>query len=162
MKGARLLTFVGFLTALVVLYAAAGMQPVAPAEVVSLTRSVPATADAGGIWAHNLFIALLELIPVIGIFIGGFSAWTTGLTTASIAMDHGIPSVVLIGNLAFTLFFWLEFSGYALSLTASAWLLKSFVDRTWRAEVPRFAVTVGLMFVVLGVSALVEMAYILH
>ena len=150
------------LSALVVLYAVASMQPVSPSEANTLASSVPINTDARSIWMHNLFIALLELTPLAGVFIGGFSSWTTGLTTASIAARTNMPSIALVTDLIFTPFFWLEFSGYAIAITASIWLLKSFADKTWRAELPRFVVAAGLMFVVLGTSALVEMVYILH
>ena len=73
-----------------------------------------------------------------------------------------MPSIALVTDLILTPFFWLEFSGYAIAITASIWLLKSFADKTWRAELPKFAITAGLMFVTLGASALVEMVYILH
>lgn len=162
MKAARFWTFIGSLSFLVVFYAVASQQTVSPSEATVLAGSVPATSTAGTIWMHNLVIALLELVPVAGFMLAGFSAWSTGLTTASIAANGGMPSIVLLGDLMLTPFFWLEFSGYALSLTASVWLLKSLLNKTWQSELPKFAITVAAVVVVLGVSALVEMAYILH
>jgi hypothetical protein len=74
--------------------------------------------------------------------------------------NHNIPSVLLLGDLLFTPFFWLEFSGYALSLTASFWLVKSLVQRKWRSELPVFFATLVIMAVVLAVSAVIEVFYV--
>ena len=160
MQTSRFLTFVGFLIGLVVIYAAGTQQPVSQSEASMLVGNVPTIVSARSVWLHNLVIALFELVPVAGIALAGYSAWTTGLTTASIALNHNIPSVLLLGDLLFTPFFWLEFSGYALSLTASFWLVKSLVQRKWRSELPVFFATLVIMAVVLAVSAMIEVFYV--
>ena len=164
MKGARLWTFAAFLLGLVLVYVAASQQAVSPSDATALAGTLPSesTTTAGSIWSHNLIVALTELVPIIGIGVAGFSAWITGLTTASITEVGKVPSSAVVEYLMTTPFFWLEFSGYALSLTASLWLIMAAAKKRLRTELPYFVLTAAMMAAILGVSALVEMSYILH
>ena len=71
-----------------------------------------------------------------------------------------MPSINLVGYLILTPFFWLEFSAYALSLTASFWLMKSVANKSLRTELPYFGLAAVGVAVILALSALVELTYV--
>ncbi|MEM0117813.1 MAG: stage II sporulation protein M [Conexivisphaerales archaeon] len=119
------------------------------------------------IYTHNLFVALIEIIPFLGVAFFGYSTYVTSRTLEAIAVTQ--PAVVsnlspqlVVTALLFYPHSWLELPAYALAVTESFYLIRALFSRKLSSEYHR-AVSVAILIAVqLFVAATVESAELLY
>jgi uncharacterized membrane protein SpoIIM required for sporulation len=107
------------------------------------------------IFTHNLVLACLELVPVLGAFVFVYSIYVTGLVAQVIATSSGYP-----GQLGVVLFVFpyslVEFSAYAIAVASGVMLLLSWRRKTLSLEIRVFPLEVLAVAVVLILAAAME------
>jgi uncharacterized membrane protein SpoIIM required for sporulation len=132
---------------------------------VSGILNTSASSQVGGIFLNNFRVAMIEIIPGLGLALFSFSIYET----ARIVQVIGIQQHTGAGALA-TLFFlpstWLELPAYSIAATEGVYLLYAFYygfRRGWgrlRREFRFLWVNVMLIGVVLIVAAVIEVTEI--
>jgi hypothetical protein len=109
------------------------------------------------IFAHNLAIALAEMIPVLGAVLFGISVYGTGLAAQALAVSIGLPSQggAIIFAFPYTL---VELSGYAVAVGAGVMLIVSWRRRRLRSEIKVFALEILEVVAILFIAAAMETA----
>jgi hypothetical protein len=109
-----------------------------------------------GIFFNNFKIALVMFIPILGIVIGSFSAFSTGLIFNSIInLSHiHYPSPLLV---FLTPFGFLELMSYGLAISrGSIFLFEILKKRVSKKSILYLLVEVGLVSIMLFIGALIE------
>jgi uncharacterized membrane protein SpoIIM required for sporulation len=107
------------------------------------------------IFSHNLYICLLEFVPVIGPVWGFLSFFATGIGISAIASVKGYPLLLVLLNLAILPHTWLEFASYSIAITESIWLFRRLLQGRWR-ELKNTAILIGLCAILLLIAAVIE------
>ena len=107
------------------------------------------------IFTHNVLLAYLELIPVLGAFVFVYSIYVTGLVAQVIATSAGYP-----GQLGLILFVFpyslVEFSAYAIAVTAGVMLMLAWRRKRLGRELRVFPLELVAVAVVLILAAVME------
>lgn len=77
------------------------------------------------IFYHNLTVALLEIIPVVGVIIFLYSIYITGQVIQAISLSHNVPGTVAGYLLLFFPYSVIELSAYSIAVTSGIMLLIS-------------------------------------
>lgn len=120
-----------------------------------------------GIFVNNFRIALIEVIPGIGLLLFAFSLYATARILQVISMnDHASPIIVVLILLLFFPHSWIELPAYAVATAEGIFLLyavfKWLFDSTgrssvkWRAELAQLVINIAIVTVMLLVAALFE------
>jgi uncharacterized membrane protein SpoIIM required for sporulation len=109
-----------------------------------------------GIFFNNLKIALVMFIPILGIVIGSFSAFSTGLIFNSILnlsnLHYPNPLIVFL-----TPFGFLELMSYGLAISRGGIFLFEILKRkTSKKSIFYLLIEVGLVSIMLFIGALIE------
>jgi uncharacterized membrane protein SpoIIM required for sporulation len=139
------------------------LVPVSPQEAKQLSNSLNQTlpshkfsiTNVGIIFSHNLFICLIEFVPVIGPIWGFLSFFLTGIGISAIANVQGLPPLSVFLILAILPHTWLEFTAYSIAITESIWLLRRLLQGRWQ-ELKNTAILIGLCAILLFIGAIVE------
>jgi len=109
------------------------------------------------IFTHNLMIALIEMVPVLGAFLFVLSVYSTGLAAQAIVVSQGLPSQ--FGAILFAFPYSLvELSAYAIAVGAGIMLLVSWRRKKLHREIKVFALQGVVVAAVLLVAAAMETA----
>jgi len=107
------------------------------------------------IFTHNLLLAYLELVPVLGAFVFVYSIYVTGLVAQVIAASAGYP-----GQLGVILFVFpyslVEFSAYAIAVASGVMLLLAWRRKTLNREIRVFGLELVAVAAVLALAAVME------
>jgi len=152
------------------------LVPLSPQEaqliVDQLNRTVTENTAQGtlipAIFINNFSLCLLMFIPLIGLAIGMFILFSTGMafraifdaqaasglsgaTTTQIQASTAILALVLIGVV-----FLLEYVSYSIGMTESIWLFRRLLQNRWKGELKYLAIFIGIVALLLIVGAIVE------
>ena len=108
------------------------------------------------IFSHNLFICLMEFVPVIGPIWGFVSFFLTGIGISAISIVKGHPPILVLMTLSIFPFTWLEFASYSIAIAESIWLFRRLLQGRWR-ELKNTAILIGICAILLLIAATVEM-----
>ena len=110
---------------------------------------------AAYIFVHNLQIAILEMVPLIGVYYFLLSIFSTGLATQAIVASGGYPAWFGLILFAFP-YSIVELSAYAIAVTSGLMLILAWWKKGLRGELPVFLVEAGLVAGVLLLAATME------
>ena len=123
----------------------AGVQSASPEQLVEF------------IFTHNLTIALVEMVPVLGAFLFLLSVYSTGLAAQAIVVSQGLPSQFGVILFAFP-YSLVELSAYAIAVGAGTMLLVAWRRKRIRHELKIFLFEGVVVAAVLLVAAAMEAA----
>jgi len=107
------------------------------------------------IFGHNLLIALIELVPILGAFFYLFSIYSTGVATQAIVGAQGLPTFTGL-VLFFLPYTFVELSAYAIAVGSGTMLIASAAKHRFLRELKVFGVEIVLVAVVLLLAATME------
>jgi len=148
------------------IYFAAMAYPIGPAEQQALQQQAQSLVNAtigqgplvavAGIFANNVRIALLEMIPVVGALILAAVSFSTGQVIQVEAMSTSIPGPVFGLFLFVFPFAIVELSSYALAVGSGSMLVVAWRRRTLHEEMRVFILEAGVIIVAVLVAAAME------
>jgi uncharacterized membrane protein SpoIIM required for sporulation len=107
------------------------------------------------IFTHNLALAFLELVPLLGAFVFVYSIYVTGLVAQVIATSAGYPSQ--LGAVLFVFpYSFVEFSAYAIAVASGVMLLVAWRRKTLSREIRVFPLELASVAAVLILAAAME------
>ena len=117
------------------------------------------------IFINNFSLCLLMFIPVIGVLLGFFILFSTGMAigaivrvqssgAASAAASINPTTAVLVLVVGVSIFL-IEYVSYSIAISESIWLFRRLTQRRWR-ELKNTAILIGICALLLGVGAVVE------
>jgi uncharacterized membrane protein SpoIIM required for sporulation len=107
------------------------------------------------IFSHNLEIALVELIPILGGAFFLISVYATGLATQVLVSASGLPGIY--GLVLFALpYSFIELSAYAVAAGAGTMLILAVRRKRLKRELRVFAAEAVVVAVILIVAAVME------
>ena len=109
------------------------------------------------IFAHNLSIALFEMVPVAGALLFAFSVYSTGIAAQALVASQGLPTQwgAVIFAFPYSL---VELSAYAVAVVAGAMLFVSWRKKRLMWELKVFVLEGATVAVILLVAAAMEAA----
>jgi uncharacterized membrane protein SpoIIM required for sporulation len=107
------------------------------------------------ILVNNFSICLLMFIPVVGVALGMFILFDTGLALGAIATTQGYPVFLGLASLVITPVFWLEFAAYSIAMAESIWLFRRLTQKRWH-EVGWTGLAIVICLGLLDIGAVVE------
>ena len=136
---------------------------ISPQDAKQLTNSLNQTlpshqfsvTNVDILFSHNLYICLIEFVPVIGPIWGFLSFFVTGIGINAIASVQGVPPLLVLLIIAIFPHTWLEFASYSIAITESIWLFRRLLQGRWR-ELKNTAILIGLCAILLLIGAIVE------
>ncbi len=166
LRPARVRTIVVLLVIELVLFFSALLIPIDATQqqaLVSRYNSIVQSATGGSafqtftvIFLNNVRVALLEMVPVFGVSLWGFSLYTTGQVLQAFAISANIPPVAA-GIVTFIFpHAIVEFAGYSLAVAEGVMLIWAVFRRRLRAEVTLAAYNIVLVGAALGLAAVIE------
>ena len=107
---------------------------------------------------NNLSIALIAIIPIVGLFWMIFTLYSTGLAFSAIATVSDVPALFLILFTFITPFFWLEYIAYSLAMMEGTMIVYTLLIKRERIreELIITILIIGLMTLLLAFGALLE------
>lgn len=133
-------------------------------QINNQNSSLANTADSLGLLARALFLfsnnfrlAALELVPILGWFIFGYSMYNTALAVGVIGIVQHIPGPLVALSLLLEPHSWLELPAYAIAATQSFYLISTVARRSrFKFEAARTGVVFLIVAVELIIAALFE------
>jgi hypothetical protein len=129
-------------------------------QISSIARAPP-TQAVFLIFGHNVLIALVETVPVLGALLFASSIYTTGLVAQAILSSEGLPGGygILLFLLPYSL---VELSAYAVAVGSGVMLLAAWRRKSLSVEARVFVLEVCLVVGLLIVAAAMEEATVLY
>jgi hypothetical protein len=121
----------------------------------TLNRALASNNLTQTIFINNFSLTLLMFIPLLGIGIGLFIMYNTGVGLSAIATVQGYPASTAILNLMANPIFWLEFVSYSIAMASSIWLIRRLLQERW-GELKWTAASIGVCALLLGLGAIIE------
>ena len=121
----------------------------------TLNRALASDNLTQTIFINNFSLTLLMFIPLIGIGIGLFIMYNTGVALSAISTVQGYPVSFAIENLVTNPIFWLEFVSYSIAMASSIWLIRRLLQERW-GELKWTAASIGVCALLLGLGAIIE------
>jgi len=112
--------------------------------------------SAFDIFLNNFTISLLMAIPAIGVIIGGWIVYNTGLIISSFASLEGISVALLLILPIITIYGVLEFIGYGAMMSESILLIYAIRRKGLRAELKILPIIILISAGILGLAAVIE------
>ncbi len=126
-------------------------------DMVKEFRDLVAGIDSAfDIFLNNFTISLLMAIPAIGVIIGGWIVYNTGLIISSFASLEGISVALLLFLPIITVYGVLEFIGYGTMMSESILLIYAIRRKGLRAELKILPMIILISAGVLGLAAVIE------
>lgn len=119
-------------------------------------KIIPKDPTILAIFGNNISIALLMLIPIIGVIIGTYALFNTGLIFAATGVTNGIPGIFLILVTSILPFFWFEFLAYAAAITQGLYLIWVVRKRNFKVEAKNTIITIAVVAALLFIGAFIE------
>ncbi len=165
--GGRRATFFGIALLLEFgIFFGAMIYPIDPAQQQALMQQantlVGTTAGQGplgifaAIFANNLRVALLEMIPVAGAALFVISIFTTGQVIQALAISSNLPGPVFGLALFFFPFSIVELSAYAVAVASGTMLLASLRRKSFGREARVFVLEVVVVAAAILLAAAME------
>ncbi len=123
-------------------------------------KSIPSSPNTIDIFSNNVRVALLMLIPGLGLILASYVLYNTGLVFAATGVVNGVPGLMLLLATSVFPFFWLEFVAYATSTTQNLYLIWAIKSKTLRYELRNLAYTLVIIVVLLMLGAWIETLFI--
>lgn len=121
----------------------------------TLNRALASDNLTQTIFINNFSLTLLMFLPLIGVGVGLFIMYNTGVGLAAISSVQGYPASTAILDLMGNPIFWLEFVSYAIAMASSIWLIRRLLQERW-GELKWTAVSIGVCALLLGLGAIIE------
>jgi uncharacterized membrane protein SpoIIM required for sporulation len=121
----------------------------------TLNRALASDSLTQTIFINNFSLTLLMFIPLIGVGIGLFIMYNTGVGLAAIATVQGYPAYYAILDLMVNPIFWLEFVSYSIAMASCIWLIRRLLQERW-GELKWTAASIGVCALLLGLGAVIE------
>ena len=119
--------------------------------------------DQNGIFINNLMIALGMFIPIVGIGLGIFSGFSTGLVFSALAETSSYLQNVPPLAILFTPFGIMEIFAYGLAISRSGMLTYNLVKKKpWREYAIHTIIEIGIIVVLLITGAVIEWQMIMQ
>ena len=112
------------------------------------------------IFENNMGIALLMMVPVLGLIIGPYALYNTGLIFSASGVVSGFPSILMVLIIFIMPFFWLEFLSYAAAITQGSFLIWAIKKKKLRIELRNTLRVIGIVAILLFVGAWIEEIFI--
>lgn len=170
LKPGRMTILVMAFGAELVMLFAAMVVPISPAEqqvlsqeannLFGATQNVTPLALVAEIFLNNIRVALLEMVPLVGVIFFVVSIVATGQVVQVVGLTRSptVPPVLLGTGLFAFPFAIVELSAYAIAVVAGVRLIASAVGHNFRAEARIFLFEVLLVICTLAVAAVMETA----
>jgi uncharacterized membrane protein SpoIIM required for sporulation len=113
------------------------------------------------IFPHNLLIASIEFIPVIGILMFGFSIASTATVIAVEGTSTHISGLAIFATLMVLPHSWLELPAYAVAVSSSIYLLYYLVKGTLRGNYMKIVYMYIFVVIELAFAGLIETSEII-
>jgi hypothetical protein len=137
------------------------LNPQQTTEILDqLENILPENISEKTIFINNYKIALLMMIPFIGLIFGSLVIFQTGTAFGAAASTVGTHGIIFYLLTALTPFFWLEFIAYSASMTQGIFILNSLRNKSIKNESIRTLLVIIINFTLLLVGAFVEMLFI--
>lgn len=108
------------------------------------------------IFLNNFVISLLMVIPALGIIIGGWIVYNTGLIVSSFATMEGISVVLFLVIPIITIYGLLEFIGYGIMMSEGIMLIYAIRKKSIKSELKILPIIITISAGFLGLAALIE------
>jgi uncharacterized membrane protein SpoIIM required for sporulation len=107
------------------------------------------------IFSHNLLIALVEMVPILGAMLLAYSIFSTGLVAQALLSSKGVPSAlgIVLLILPYSL---VELSSYAVAVGSGIMLVLAWRRRKLRREAGVFLLELVVVVLLLIVAATME------
>jgi uncharacterized membrane protein SpoIIM required for sporulation len=156
--GAFLMEMVIFFGAMVIPMDQATQQTLQQAAngIHNATSSSSPLVLVGNIFANNVRVALVEMIPAVGALVFFVSIFTTGQIIQVVAASNGLPGAFYGVALFVFPFSIVELSAYALAVGSGSMLIVAWRRRTLRREVRVFVLEILAVVGILLIAAAME------
>ena len=119
--------------------------------------------DQNGIFINNAVIALTMFIPVVGIMLGIFSGFSTGLVFNALAEIYPYLQNVTPLAILLTPYGIMEVFAYGLAISRSGMLAYYLIrKKPWREYAIHTIIEIGVIVIVLIAGAVIEWQIIMH
>lgn len=115
-----------------------------------------ARALVGLIVANNLRVALLEMIPVVGLILLPISIFTSGVIVQGFAISKAVPPAVAAFSYLLLPFTYVELSAYAVAFVSGTMIIVAWRKKRLHREARVFVVELAAVAVILAVAATME------
>lgn len=126
----------------------------------NVEKNIPYHPTTIDIFINNVRVALLMLIPGLGLILAPYVLYNTGLVFAATGVVNDISGLVLLLATAILPFFWLEFVAYAASITQNLYLIWAIKSRALRCELKYVGYTLVIIVVLLLLGAWIETLFL--
>lgn len=110
------------------------------------------------IFLNNFVISLIMVVPALGIIIGGWIVYNTGLIVSSFASLEGVNVALFLVLPIITIYGILEFIGYGTMMSEGVLLLYAIRKKSIKSELKILPIVIVISAGFLGLGALIEFA----
>lgn len=146
--------------ALYAVFVAGSLTPVEPdkaQEMVEEFRDLVAGINSAfDIFLNNFVISLIMIVPALGVIIGGWIVYNTGLIISSFASLEGISVVLFLMLPIITIYGVLEFVGYGTMMSEGILLMYAIRKKSIKSELKILPVVIAIGAGFIGLGALIE------
>jgi len=126
----------------------------------NVKKTVPESPSVIDIFSNNIRVALLMLIPGLGLILAPYVLYNTGLVFSAAGVANEVSGVMLFLTTAILPFFWLEFVAYTASITQNLYVIWAIKSKILRSEIRNLAYTIIIIVALLLLGAWVETIFI--
>ncbi|MEM3704227.1 MAG: stage II sporulation protein M [Candidatus Bathyarchaeia archaeon] len=162
----RILTIIVFFFISLILAIAGALTPISAEEAnkrnedLKQIRDLVSDAGATFIFGNNFMLCLSFFIPILGLCLGCYVLYNTGLVIAAESIGLGVSPLLNFLLLLVFPFAWLEFLAYSAALAQSVWLTWCIIKRKGRKELVNTCIMIAICAVILLAAAFIEMFFI--
>jgi len=125
-----------------------------------MKKSIPEAPSTLDIFSNNIRVALLMLIPGLGLIVAPYVLYNTGLVFAAAGAVNNISGLTLFLTTTILPFFWLEFAAYAASVTQNLYLIWAIKSKILKYELRNLTYTLIAIAAFLLMGAYVETIFV--
>ena len=125
-----------------------------------VSQIIPKDINAISIFSNNIIIALIMIIPIIGLLFAIITIYQTGMVFAAMASIENLSGTLVYLVTALTPFFWLEFITYAANITQGIFIFLALLKKQIRNEAIRTIIIIAMSFAFLITGSIIEMFFI--
>ena len=100
------------------------------------------------------------MVPVLGLIIGPYALYNTGLVFSASGVISGFPGILMLLIIFIMPFSWLEFLSYAAAITQGLYLIWAIKKKRLRIEIRNTLRVIGIVAILLFVGAWIEEIFI--
>ena len=126
----------------------------------NLENIIPGDPTTFPIFQNNMQIVLLMMVPVLGLIIGPYALYNTGLVFSASGVISGFPGILMLLIIFIMPFSWLEFLSYAAAITQGLYLIWAIKKKRLRIEIRNTLRVIGIVAILLFVGAWIEEIFI--